>query len=93
MNKKAILLFFVVSLFGICCLFAQQQKMFYYYKGDSISLNVNSQHFLVYADAGKISMEELNREFKITESIETGQNGILEVPAISYHHSHITKKM
>ena len=92
MNKKAILLFFVVSLFGICCLFAQQQKMFYYYKGDSISLNVNSQHFLVYADANKISMEELNKEFKITEAIETGQNGILEVQetAISNHESQFT---
>lgn len=78
MNKKAILLFFVVSIFGICCLFAQQQKMFYYYKGDSISLNVNSQHFLVYADASKISKEVFEKEYWVTEWIKDGNNGILE---------------
>ena len=78
MNKKAILLFFVVSIFGICCLSAQQQKMFYYYKGDSISLNVNSQHFLVYADANKISKELFEKEYRVTEWIKDGNNGILE---------------
>ena len=68
----------------------KHKKLYYYHRGDSISLSVNSQHFLVYADAGKISMEELNSEFKITESIETGQNGVLEVPAISNHNSQFT---
>ena len=84
MKTKKILLLFIAYLSGCGCLFAQ----FYYYKGNPISLNVNNQHFLVYADANKISMEELNREFKITESIETGQNGILEVqinlPNVNY---------
>ncbi len=76
-----------------CCVFSvQAQKLYYYHRGDSVSLSVNSQHFLVYAEAGKISMDELNREFKITESIETGQNGILEVQetAISNHESQFT---
>ena len=88
MKTKKILLLFIAYLSGCGCLFAQQQELFYYYKGNPISLNVNNQHFLVYADANKISMEELNREFKITESIETGQNGILEVqinlPNVNY---------
>ena len=86
MNKKAILLFFVVSLFGICCLFAQQQKMFYYYKGDSISLNVNSQHFLVYADANKISKELFEKEYRVTEWIEDAPT----IPAISNHNLQFT---
>ena len=76
-----------------CCVFSvQAQKLYYYHRGDSVSLSVNSQHFLVYAEAGKISMDELNREFKITESIETGQNGIIEVQetAISNHESQFT---
>ena len=92
MKTKLILSLFMVSLLGCCHLSAQQQSLFYYYKGNPISLNVNNQHFLVYADANKISMEELNREFKITESIETGQNGILEVQetAISNHKSPFT---
>ena len=92
MKCKVTLLFIFVSLLGCFCLSAQQQEMSYYYRGNPISLNVNTQHFLVYADANKISMEELNREFKITESIETGQNGILEVQetAISKHKSPFT---
>ena len=92
MKTKLILSLFMVSLFGRCHLSAQQQSLSYYYKGKPISLSVNSQHFLVYADASKISMEELNKEFKITEAIETGQNGILEVQetAISNHESQFT---
>ena len=92
MKTKTLLSIFVVSI--LCCgsLFAQQQELFYYYKGNPISLNVNTQHFLVYADANKVSKEELNKEFKITEAIETGQNGILEVQetAISNHESQFT---
>ena len=91
MKTKDILFLFIVSLFG-CGYLSAQQSLFYYYKGNPIPLNVNSQHFLVYADANKISMEELNKEFKITEAIETGQNGILEVQetAISNHESQFT---
>ena len=91
MKTKNILLLFIVFLFG-CGYLSAQQRLFYYYKGNPIPLNVNSQHFLVYADANKISMEELNKEFKITEAIETGQNGILEVQetAISNHESQFT---
>lgn len=91
MKTKDILFLFIVSLFG-CGYLSAQQNLFYYYKGNPIPLNVNSQHFLVYADANKISMEELNKEFKITEAIETGQNGILEVQetAISNHESQFT---
>ena len=86
---------YFVILFCCCVFSVQAQKLYYYHRGDSVSLSVNSQHFLVYAEAGKISMDELNREFKITESIETGQNGVLEVPAISNHNSQFThhKKM
>jgi hypothetical protein len=78
MKTKSILLFFAATLLGICCLSAQQQKMFYYYKGDSITLNVNSQHFLVYADAEKTTLEELEQEYKVTEWIENRGDGILE---------------
>lgn len=46
MRAKVVLLLLVASLFS-SCLLAQQQKKFYYYKGDSISLNVNTQHFLL----------------------------------------------
>ena len=52
--------------------------MFYYYKGNPIPLNVNSQHFLVYADANKISTELFAKEFRITEWVEDGSNGFLE---------------
>ena len=91
MKTKDILFLFIVSLFG-CGYLSAQQSLSYYYKGKPISLSVNSQHFLVYADANKISMEELNKEFKITEAIETGRNGILEVQetAISNHESQFT---
>ena len=77
MKAKAVLLLFVASLFS-CCLFAQQQKMFYYYKGDSLLLNVNTQHFLVYADANKVSKELFEKEYRVTEWIEDGSNGIVE---------------
>ena len=77
MKAKVVLLLFVASLFS-CCLLAQQQKMFYYYKGDSILLNVNTQHFLVYADANKVSKELFEKEYRVTEWIEDGGNGILE---------------
>ena len=79
MKTKVVLLLFVALLFGICCLSAQQQGLFYYYKGNPIPLNVNSQHFLVYADTSKISKDLFEKEFRVTEWIETGHNGILEM--------------
>ena len=78
MKTKSILLFFAATLLGICCLSAQQQKMFYYYKGDSILLNVNTQHFLVYSDANKVSKELFEKEYRVTEWIEDRGDGILE---------------
>ena len=72
MKTKVIFLVCCVTLLNSCSLFAQQQKMFYYYKGDSISLNVNSQHFLVYADASKISKEVFEKEYWVTEWIGDG---------------------
>ena len=78
MKTRIILSFFVVSIFGCCHLYAQQQSLFYYYKGNQISLSVNNQFFLVYADAEKISMENFTKEYRVTEWIEDGSNGILE---------------
>ena len=78
MKMKDILLVFIASL--LCCgyLSAQQQEMFYYYKGNPVSLSVNSQHFLVYADANMISAEMFAKEHRVTEWIEDGSNGFLE---------------
>lgn len=77
MKTKDILFLFIVSLFG-CGYLSAQQSLFYYYKGNPIPLNVNSQHFLVYADANKISTELFAKEFRITEWVEDGSNGFLE---------------
>ena len=85
---KLILSLFMVSLLGCCHLSAQQQSLFYYYKGKPISLSVNSQHFLVYADASKISNEAFEKEYRVTEWIEDAPT----IPAISNHNSHITIK-
>ena len=78
MKTKAILLFIIASFFGCFCLSAQQQELFYYYKGNPVLLNVNSQHFLVYADANRISAELFAKEFRISEWIEDGRYGIIE---------------
>ena len=78
MKTKKILLFFLASLFGCGYLSAQQQGLFYYYKGKPIPLSVNTQHFLVYADSNKISKELFEKEYRVTEWIEDGHNGILE---------------
>ena len=78
MKTKDILFLFIVSLFGCGYLSAQQSLYYYYYKGNPIPLNVNSQHFLVYADANKISTELFAKEFRITEWVEDGSNGFLE---------------
>ena len=66
---KLILSLFMVSLLGCCHLSAQQQSLFYYYKGKPISLSVNSQHFLVYADASKISNEAFEKEYRVTDCL------------------------
>ena len=78
MKTKDILFLFIVSLFG-CGYLSAQQSLFYYYKGNPIPLNVNSQHFLVYADAVKISVEDLEEMDKVTEWIESGSNDMVEV--------------
>ena len=76
---KKVCLLSVITLCGWFCLFAQLQAPFYYYKGESVTIPVNSQHFLIYADAGKISMEDLDEMYKVTEWIESGNNDIVEV--------------
>lgn len=86
MKTKFILSLFMVSLFGCCHLSAQQQSLFYYYKGNPISLNVNTQHFLVYADTNKISRELFEKEYRVTEWIEDAPI----IPAISNHNSQFT---
>ena len=73
-----ILSLLMASLFGYCHLFAQHQSLFYYYKGNPIPLNVNSQHFLVYADTSKISKDLFAKEYWVTEWIEDGSKGFLE---------------
>jgi len=83
MKTKVIFLFCCVTLFSSCFLSAQQQGLFYYYKGDPVPLNVNSQHFLVYADTSRISKDLFEKEFRVTEWIEDGSNGILTFPPAS----------
>lgn len=73
MKTKIILSLLMASLFGYCHLSAQHQSLFYYYKGNPISLNVNSQHFLVYADANRISKDLFAKAFRVTEWIEDGR--------------------
>jgi hypothetical protein len=77
MKTKDILFLFIVSLFG-CGYLSAQQSLFYYYKGNPIPLNVNSQHFLVYADTNMISRDLFAKEYLVTEWIEDGGIGILE---------------
>ena len=78
MKAKVIFLVCCVTLFNSCFLSAQQQGLFYYYKGSPISLSVNSQHFLVYADTSKISKDLFAKEYRVTEWIEDGSDGVLE---------------
>lgn len=73
MRTKDVLLLFIASLFGCGYLSAQHQDLSYYYKGNLVSLNLNTQYFLVYADAEKTSVEKLEKEFRITEQIEFTQ--------------------
>ena len=82
---------YFVILFCCCVFSVQAQKLYYYHRGDSISLSVNSQHFLVYADANKVSKELFEKEYQVTEWIEDAPT----VSAISNHKSPIThhKKM
>ena len=79
---KKICLLSVIALCGWFCLSAQQQAPFYYYKGEPVTIPVNSQHFLIYADAGEISIEDLADIYKVTEWIESGENDIIEVQVI-----------
>lgn len=75
MNK--FLLYFIVLLSCCCCLYAQE-PYFYYYQGEQVIIPINSQHFLVYADTKKISVDLFSKEYWITEWIENGQDGIVE---------------
>jgi len=77
MGSKFFSLYFIV-LFGCSCLSAQQQAPFYYYKGEQILLPVDSQYFLVYADAKKISSEQFAKEYHVTEWVEDGGDGLIE---------------
>lgn len=78
MGYKVFLLHFIL-LFCCCCLSAQQQQdPFYYYKGEQVLLPVNSQYFLVYADVEKISKELFAKEYRVTEWVENGGNGLIE---------------
>ena len=86
MKTKVVLLFFIVTLFGCGYLLAQQKSLFYYYKENSVSLNVNTQHFLVYADVNKKSKEVFEKEYRVTEWIEDAPT----IPAISNHNSQFT---
>lgn len=76
MKKFSFLLFF--AMYVQYCLYAQPQGFYYFYKGEQIALPINNQHFLVYADANEISKENMENEYRITEWIEDGGNGILE---------------
>lgn len=76
---KKVCLLSVIALCGWFCLSAQQQAPFYYYKGEPVTIPVNSQYFLIYADAGVISMGDLEEMYKVTEWIESGSNDIVEV--------------
>jgi len=76
--KKRTNLLLIIFFFCGGSLSAQQHLPFYYYKGNRIMLPVNTQHFLVYADANRLSTELFAKEFRINEWIEDGSNGIIE---------------
>lgn len=84
--KKRTNLLLIIFFFCGGSLSAQQHLPFYYYKGNRIMLPVNTQHFLVYADANKISKELFEKEYRVTEWIEDAPT----IPAISNHNSQFT---
>ena len=62
--NKTIIFIFPFLLCGLFDLHAQQTTS-YYYKGNHVTLPINSQHFLVYVDTIKVSLSELYKEFNI----------------------------
>lgn len=76
MNRHSFLLTLFIICF-LCNLFAQQKTSFYYYKGDSVNLPINTQHFYVYVDTNKALMEKLKKEYRITEVINSTERNIL----------------
>ena len=85
MKKRANLLL-IMLCFCEGFIFAHQQNPFYFYKGEQIALPISTQHFLVYADANKISKELFEKEYRVTEWIEDAPT----IPAISNHNSQFT---
>lgn len=73
MKTKVIFLFCCATPFSSCFLSAQQQGLFYYYRGNPISLSVNSQHFLVYADTRKISKDLFAKAFGLRSGLKMGK--------------------
>lgn len=59
---------FAVALLSSIVVSAQtSHSTYYYYRGDSIYLPLNNQHFFAYVDTAKISLDELEQEYKVTE--------------------------
>ena len=78
------------SVLYVCSsLYAKVPDLFYYYKGAPVPLSTNTQHFIVYADAEKISKEFFAQEYRVTERIEDGRKGVLEaqvnIPNANYY--------
>ena len=76
-EEKTNILLIILCFYG-GFVFAHQQDPFYFYKGEQITLPINTQHFLVYADLTKISVDFFAKEYLVTEWIEDGRNGIIE---------------
>lgn len=76
--KTRISLISLIVLYVCSSLYAQEPDLFYYYKGAPVPLSTNTQHFIVYADAEKISKEFFAKEYRVTEWIEDGRKGVLE---------------
>ena len=77
MKRRTNILLIILCFYGGFA-FAHQQDPFYFYKGEQITLPINTQHFLVYADLTKISVDFFAKEYQVTEWIEDGRNGIIE---------------
>ena len=85
MKRRTNILLIILCFYGGFA-FAHQQDPFYFYKGEQITLPINTQHFLVYADLTKISVDLFAKEYQVTEWIEDAPT----IPAISNHNSQFT---
>ena len=72
-NKFFIFSFLLCGMFGLHA----QQTTSYYYKGNQVTLPINSQHFFVYVDTFKVSLSELYKEFIITESVSSTDENVI----------------